>query len=160
MLQPVKEYSTCRVAGGGGGEGRLSKFSLRAGCPLAGCSMCQVSKKPTGTLRQRDLFFAMCGQSEAVIFLVARAGEPLHKVAPTPTPAAPATPAETAAAATPQQQPPSTVAAGRGQPAPPPGKPSAAAAADADAVLPFAVVDPGESHVLRPYWEYLCYIFR
>jgi hypothetical protein len=27
-------------------------------------------------------------------------------------------------------------------------------------VLPFAVVDLGESHVLRPYWEYLCYIFR
>lgn len=63
-------------------------------------------------------------------------GEPLHKVAPAPPqPPPPATPA-----------PESTIAA-------------AAAAAGGD-VLPFAVNDPGESHVLRPYWEYLCYLFR
>lgn len=24
----------------------------------------------------------------------------------------------------------------------------------------FSIVNPGESHPLRPYWEYLCFLFR
>jgi hypothetical protein len=64
-------------------------------------------------------------------------GEPLHKVVPAP----------------PQPPPPATPAPGSA------GTAAAAAAAGGD-VLPFTVNDPGESHVLRPYWEYLCYLFR
>ncbi|KAF8064646.1 PRMT5 [Scenedesmus sp. PABB004] len=56
-----------------------------------------------------------------------------HKVAPAPAPPPPATPA---------------------------GDGEAGGAAAGDAPLPFSVTDPGESHALRPYWEYLCYIFR
>ncbi len=38
---------------------------------------------------------------------------------------------------------------------------AAGAAAGGDgAVEAFPIVNPGESHPLRPYWEYLCYLFR
>jgi hypothetical protein len=73
-----------------------------------------------------------------MLFLVLQViltGEPLHKVAPAP----------------PQPPPPAT---------PAPGSDGTAAAAAGGDVLPFTVNDPGESHVLRPYWEYLCYLFR
>jgi len=46
------------------------------------------------------------------------------------------------------------------QPLPPGAAAAAAAGGEGEGVLPFSVVDPGESHILRPYWEYLCYLFR
>lgn len=81
-------------------------------------------------------------------------GEPLHKVAPAPAqPPPPPTPApadaEAAAAAAASAGSGAAAAAGAG-----------GAADGSGGVLPFSINDPGESHTLRPYWEYLCYLFR
>lgn len=46
-------------------------------------------------------------------------------------------------------------------PPPAPPKPPQPAAPDSDGVGgTFSITDPGESHPLRPYWEYLCFLFR
>ncbi len=46
-------------------------------------------------------------------------------------------------------------------PPPAPPKPQPAPAPDSDGLGgSFSITDPGESHPLRPYWEYLCFLFR
>lgn len=62
-------------------------------------------------------------------------GEALHHVAPTPTPAAAASPAPTAPGAR------TTII-------------------NATPGAGFSIENPGETHPLRPYWEYLCFLFR
>lgn len=77
-------------------------------------------------------------------------GPPRHAVPATdaaPTEAfPPLVPSSSGAAATPILAPLASAAAT------PAGK--------ADPTLPFIVTNPGESHPLRPYWEYLCFLFR
>ena len=41
-----------------------------------------------------------------------------------------------------------------------PAPAAAAAVGPGGEPLGFTVTDPGESHPLRPYWEYLCFLFR
>jgi len=80
-------------------------------------------------------------------------GASCHRVAPTPTPVVPLTPAAAATA----------VAAASGAAGADAGAGATGAPGDAGAagvVEGFPIVNPGESHPLRPYWEYLCYLFR
>ncbi|KXZ56533.1 hypothetical protein GPECTOR_1g479 [Gonium pectorale] len=82
-------------------------------------------------------------------------GEALHTPPPSATPQAapfPAAPAGAAAAA--------AAAAKKPAPALAPGASAATALGPNGEVLGFTVTDPGESHPLRPYWEYLCFVFR
>eukprot|EP00877_Chromochloris_zofingiensis_P008918 jgi/Chrzof1/427/Cz01g15150.t1 len=69
---------------------------------------------------------------------VVLSGDSHHKIAPTP--------------GTHTSAPP---------PLPPPGNNNHGGDdAGSDQGVNFAIVNPGESHPLRPYWEYLCYLFR
>lgn len=72
------------------------------------------------------------------IHQVVLSGDSHHKIAPTP--------------GTHTSAPP---------PLPPPGNNNHGGDdAGSDQGVNFAIVNPGESHPLRPYWEYLCYLFR
>ena len=89
-------------------------------------------------------------------------GDRVHTIpeeVPPPRPAAAATTVPEVRTARPAVPPGITLASFI--PAPPPRPASAAGAAAADEADGFPILNPvGEGHALRPYWEYLCFLFR
>ncbi|KAI8473882.1 MAG: PRMT5 arginine-N-methyltransferase-domain-containing protein [Monoraphidium minutum] len=83
-------------------------------------------------------------------------GGPLHRVAPAPTPPPPPPPPRAPAASSSA----SPAAASASDPPLPAAAAAGPAAAGAAAPGDFPIINPGEAHGLRPYWEYLCYAFR